>query len=69
MRTVTCFAALPFLVSFPVSAGALGEGHSSAKQGGPAELYLRAFTIVTGPEACAKSPKPVELRVYLNPLR
>jgi len=50
-------------------AGTFGEGYSSVEPGGPSSISFRAFTIITGREACEKSPRPAELRIFPNPLR
>jgi hypothetical protein len=49
-------------------AGHFGEGYSAAAPGEPADIRYRAFTIYTGPEACARSPRPSRLQVRPDPL-
>ena len=45
-----------------------GEGYSSSAPGAPSEIALRAFTIYTLQDACAKSAAPSELKVLPNPI-
>lgn len=69
MRAAVYLTAL-FLAGTPVvNAGTFAEGYSSVEPGGPSSIYFRAFTIITGRQECEKSQRPVELRVFPNPLR
>lgn len=69
LKFMACLAVLLPSVSEAQLREAFGEGYSSAAPGGPAAIHFRAFTIYTGQEACAKSPKPAELRIVPNPLQ
>ena len=57
--------ALGLLVLIPLSALAwsFAEGYTSATVGAMAPTGYRAFTTITGPEACAVSPEPGEFRI------
>ena len=69
MRATFYLTVLLLAVPPAAIAGIFGEGYSSAKPGAPSAVYFRAFTIYTGQEACEKSPVPVELRIFPNPLQ
>jgi hypothetical protein len=61
-------AVLSLAIPLAAASEIFGEGYSSARPGGPAAIYFRAFTIYTAQEACAKSPVPAEFRILPDPL-
>lgn len=69
MRAAIYLAVLFLAAPAVANAGIFGEGYSSAEPGAPSSIYFRVFTVITGPQACGKSPRVVELRILPNPLQ
>ena len=68
MKVAINLTGLGCLLPCACLAGVFGEGFSSAVQGGPSDISLRAFTIYTLQEACEESAVPAELRIQPDPL-